>query len=181
MIGGTLLGLALTYAAIDRPPDFGVVHVGAWIIRPGIGATGADPYSKALVAARGEIPLGAAEGLTLTATTDSAGAGLDLSCTYRIEGVVPPANFWTLTVYRHDGTPGSRDLRSAYTSSEALMSEQGQVTVMLSARPHAGNWIPLTGRGRFELYLRLYDTQTSSSAAALAGGSAPTIRRERCG
>lgn len=180
IVVGALAGLAMTFAAVDRPPNFGVVSTGPWITRPGIGSSNADPYSKALMSARGEIPMGASEGLMLTATEDSAGNGLDLTCTYILRGTVPAANFWTLAIYRHDGAPVSDQLRSSYTSSEALMNEVGGVVITLSPKPHPGNWLPLSGRGSFELYLRLYETQVSSSANALDRGSTPTLTRESC-
>lgn len=177
---GAALGLGITALAIESPPNFGVIESGPWIARPGIGSTGADPYSRALMAARGEIPMGASEGVVLTAARDSDGQPLSLRCTYRIEGIIPAANFWTLTLYRSDGAVAAASGRVGYTSSEALVGESGQVTITLSADPFAGNWIPLSGTGAFELHLRLYETQLSSTGQALEKVVMPSITREKC-
>ena len=180
VVVGAALGLAVTAIAIESPPNFGVIESGPWVARPGIGSTNADPYSRALMAARGEIPMGASDGIVLTASRDSGGQALNLRCTYKIDGAVPPTNFWTLTLYRSDGAVPAADGRIAYTSSEALVAENGQVTIMLSADPFAGNWIPLSGTGAFELHLRLYETQLSSTGHALEKVPMPSIAREKC-
>lgn len=177
---GAALGLGLTAIAIESPPNFGVIESGPWVARPGIGSTSADPYSRALMAARGEIPMGASDGIVLTAGRDSSGQLLNLRCTYKIDGVVPAANFWTLTLYRADNAAPVAGGRTAYTSSEALVAENGRVTIMLSADPFAGNWIPMSGTGGFELHLRLYETQVSSTGQALEKVTMPSIIREKC-
>jgi hypothetical protein len=174
-----MCGLGLTFLAVEYPPNFGVVSTGPWITRPGIGSTGADPYSRALMAARGEVPMAAAEGVMLTATTDSAGRNLDLSCRYTIRGSVPAASYWTVTVYRSP-TMTDGDLRQSFTSSEALLAENGTVEIHAAPDPQPGNWLPLQGRGRFSLYLRLYETQLSSTALALERSSTPAIERGDC-
>lgn len=180
IVAGALTGLGLTAVAVDRPPNFGVIESGPWIARPGIGSTSADPYSRALMAARGEIPMGAAEGIVLVAERDSTGRPLRPTCTYRLEGAMPAAEFWTLTAYRHGGVLLSADTRSAYTSVEAMIRSDGGVTIALSRDPQAGNWIPLRGTDAFELHLRLYETQVSSVGQALERVKMPTIRREAC-
>lgn len=177
---GSCTGLALTYASVHRAPDFGAVRVGSWIIRPGIGSTTADPYSKALMSARGEVPVAASEGVALVATTDSSGRPLRATCDYTLSGLVPSSNYWTLTVHDRSGRPLNAAVRTAYTSSEALISEQGVLTMALSADPQPGNWLPLTGGARFEVHLRLYDTQFSTSSGALDGAQVPSIRQDVC-
>ena len=180
MLLGSVAGLVLTYASVRHPPDFGTVRSGPWVTRPGIGTPLADPYSKALMSRRGEIPFSAAEGLVLVATRDSSGRTLRTECNYNVHGVVPPAAWWTLAIHSPDGAPLNSGLRSAYTSSEALMSEQGDVSIMLSTQPQAGNWLPLSGDSRFELYLRLYETQAAAAPGVFDRGRALTIDRESC-
>lgn len=176
---GAITGLGLTFLAVERPPNFGVIATGPWLTRPGIGSTGADPYSRALMAARGEIPMAAAEGLMLVATTDSQGRPLDLACRYRLAGTMPAAGHWSVTVYRADSMPDP-GVRQAMTNSEALLNEDGTIAITVSRDPQPGNWIPLTGRGAFSLYLRLYETQLSSTAQALDRRATPAIERWGC-
>jgi len=177
-IGG-LLGLGLTALSVETPPDFGVVRAGPWMTRPRIGTAQADPYSRALMAARGILPMGAAEGLMLTASRDSSGAVLAGACTYRISGPVPGGGFWTLSAYDGNGrTSHASDLRSGLTSDEALRFEGEALTIMLSPQAQPGNWIPVNSSGAFELILRLYDSQTS--AHAIDASALPRITREGC-
>lgn len=181
VLAGILIGLSLTTLAVERSPDFGVHRAGAWISRPKIGSVEADPYSKALMAARGEVPLATAEGLQLQATHDSAGQPLAGRCTYRVAGPMPPAGYWTLTVYRGDGsTAEASGLRGGYTSSEILLYEGANPVILLSPDPQPGNWLPLQPGLDFEIMLRLYDTQVTSNLGALDAGSVPAITRQAC-
>jgi len=181
VLAGVLIGLSLTTLAVERPPDFGVHQAGPWITRPRIGSVDADPYSKALLAARGEVPLATAEGVQFRASRDSDGARLTGRCTYRVVGPVPQAAYWTLTVYRGDGTTAeAAGLRGGYTSSEILVFERAQPEFLLSPDPQPGNWLPLQPDIDFEVSLRLYDTQVSSNLNALDAASMPAIRRQAC-
>ena len=164
-----------------RDTGFGVVDAGPWQTRPRIGSPEADPYSKALMAARGEIPMGTAEGLLLNARRDSEGKPLDGRCTYRLSGTIPAASHWTLTIYRADGSTGeARGVRGAYTSTEILQFENETLSVRLSPDPQPGNWLPLDPAEGFEIALRLYETQVSSTARAIDTSAVPAIAREAC-
>ena len=116
----------------------------------------------------------------LVADHDSNRRPLRLNCTYRLEGPMPAANFWTLTLYRHDGELADAGLRASYTSSEALIGEDGSLRVMLSSDPQPGNWLPLRGSAPFELHLRLYETQVSTIGHALERVAMPAVAREAC-
>lgn len=178
---GIAAGLGLTALSVAHPPDFGVARLGAWTARPGIGTADADPYSKALMASRGEIPMAAAEGLSLTATSDASGYDLGGSCTYRISGSMPGANYWTLTVYRSDGTTSETEgLRSSFTSAEIIRFDGQPIDIALSAKAQPGNWLPIPPKQAFILVLRLYDMQISADIKALDLGSLPTVQREAC-
>lgn len=181
IMAGIILGLSVTAIVVETPPDFGVVQAGPWVARPKVGAPDADPYSKALMASRGEIPMGSAEGLLLTATLDSSGRELSGQCTYRVAGPIPPAGYWTLTVYRADGsTAYGNGLRGGYTSAEALQYEGEGPEFLLSPHPQPGNWLPLQPNLPFSIALRLYETQVQSNARALDKAVVPAILRQAC-
>ena len=181
ILAGVALGLGLTALSVDQPPNFGVVSVGPWQTRPRIGSAEADPYSKALMATRGEIPMGTAEGLLLSARADSDGQPLTGACSYRLAGTIPAASYWTLAAYRPDGSTGeSRGLRGVYTSTDVLQIEGEPLTVLLSPDPQPGNWLPLDPTQAFEVVLRLYETQVSSNAQAIDKASVPAIFRGNC-
>lgn len=181
LLAGVAAGLGLTALAVDRPPNFGAVEAGAWVTRPKIGSADADPYSRALLSAQGAIPLGASEGVELTAVIDTAGRPLTGRCAYRLSGPVPASRYWTLTAYRPDGQlVGGLDRRSGFTSAEVVRDQTGTAEIRLSAAPAPGNWIPLPADGAFTLSLRLYDTQISSNARAIDAASVPRIERGAC-
>lgn len=70
---GAVLGLASADWATSGGYPFGGVQVGAWTAWPRAGAANADPYTRAVNARRGEIPLAVGEGLLLTAAVDDSG------------------------------------------------------------------------------------------------------------
>jgi hypothetical protein len=122
------------------------------------------------------------EGLSLSATVDSAGARLDSSCSYRIGAVTAQARLWTLSLYDGDGAPVSSDLgRSSFTSAEILRDTDGKFVVTLSREARPGNWLQLPRSGPFSLVLRLYDTPAATGSAALDPAAFPPIERQECG
>jgi hypothetical protein len=178
---GLGVGLGATWFATGTGAGFGSVKVGPWVSHPRNGAIDADPYSKAVIARSGEIPLGLGEGLSFAATRDGAGQPLIGSCSYRVVGRVPPTRFWTLTLHGMDGSliPNAAQ-RFGFTSGEVVRDGKGVVTVTVSADASPGNWLPVGSRGRFQLALRLYDTPVSGTASAIDAGLMPRIEREAC-
>jgi len=175
-----VVGIGSAALVLDRERLFGAVTRGAWTAWPDTGSPDADPYTEAMLARTGEVPLGAGEGLGFAADADSTGARLDGKCTYRVTGQTPPARLWTLTVYDADGhlmeNPAER---TAFHSREVLRHEDGSFTVSVSPSAQPGNWLPVTTSERIRLVLRLYDTP-------LAGGSRigavamPAIEKAGC-
>ena len=146
------------------------------------GAADADPYTRARVQRDGEIPLGLGEGLRLTTDVDSDGRALDSSCVYRFGPHAPPARYWTLAPIDAEGFPIANAAgRYVLRSSEILRDGDGGFAIYVSARAHAGNWLPLGARGRFALALRLYDAALSGAAVGIERAAAPKVTRERCG
>jgi hypothetical protein len=182
-LAGAALGLGATSLAVTRGFGFDRVQAGPWRGIPPVPATGGDPYARAAVSRSGQAPLGSAEGLGFTATTDSSGAKLNASCDYRISGAMPSARFWTLTVTGPKGelvAGGEGRPRAGFTSSEILRDAQGGFEIRLSREARAGNWLRLVTPGAFMLALRLYDSPHSLSAGALGAAEMPAIVTERC-
>jgi hypothetical protein len=182
-LAGAALGLAATYVTVSRGLTVDRVKAGPWRAMPQTAATGSDPYARAVIARSGQAPLGAAEGMAFTAISDSAGAGLDAACNYRLSGAMPAARFWTVTVMDGQGrlvSPAGPVARLGFTSSEILRDGQGGFEIVLAREARAGNWLPLARPGAFMLALRLYDSPQSLSAAALDASEMPTIAAEHC-
>lgn len=179
---GAVLGLASADWATSGGYPFGGVQVGAWTAWPRAGAANADPYTRAVNARRGEIPLAVGEGLLLTAAVDDSGQALDATCTYRIGGATPPARAWTVTVAgRGAREPGRVPLREGFTSTEVLRTADGRFTITLAPDVQPGNWLPSPrASGPVRLALRLYDTPVAASVGSLDRSAVPAITRVGC-
>ncbi len=175
------LGLGSAHWATHGEYPFGVVRAGPWSVWPRAGSRDADPYTRAVIARSGDIPLGVGEGLLLHATVDSDGRPLDARCSYRIGPSTPQARFWTLTVYDAAGRPaGAQDRRNSFTSSEILRDAAGGFEILAAHEPRSGNWLMLPDSGRVSFVLRLYDTPASAGSAALDPRAVPGIHRLEC-
>lgn len=179
---GAGIGLFATWSAVTGGTGFGVVAAGAWEASPRTGALDADPYTRAVVARRGLVPLGLGEGIAFVARRDDSGAPLVASCDYRVAGMVPQARVWTLSAQDPEGRPLANPVgRHGMTSAEVVRDAAGAVQVAVSREARAGNWLPLGEMPHFALVLRLYDTAVSGSGSVLEAAALPRIERERCG
>ena len=174
------LGLSSAFWATKGDYPLGRVAVGAWTAWPKAGSRDADPYTRAINARTGDIPLAVGEGLILRAAADDTGRALDTRCAYRIGTSMPQARYWTLTLYDEAGRPVTGDGRSSFTSAEVLRDAAGGFAVTLSREARSGNWMMMPESGRVSLVLRLYDTPASSGSAALDRASVPAIERLEC-
>ena len=181
LLFGGALGITSADWATSGEYPFGAVRVGPWTIWPRSGSRDADPYTRAVVARSGDIPLGVGEGLMLRATVDNDGRALDARCTYRIGSVTPQARHWTLTLYGGDGRPIATPLgRTGFSSSEVLRDDAGAFTIIASREARHGNWVMMPEAGRLVIVLRLYDSPVAAGSAALDQRSVPGIERVEC-
>jgi hypothetical protein len=173
-------GFGLSYYALTDGRLFGAAQIGPWISWPDLGTASPNPYSRGHLTREAELQLGRAEGLKFTATTDSAGEALDLSCAYALEGHVPVSSFWTLVAVDGQGVnlaaPGT-DL--ALRSSEIARSNTGSMLIHVGKTLAPGNWLELAGNGPFSLELTLYDT-TAFSGFGSDNDTMPQIARGAC-
>lgn len=176
---GILLGLLVTIAAL-RPQARGV-DAGPWHGSLREGAVDADPYALASIQRAGTLPLGAAEGVSFIAASDTSGSPLSPSCTYQLDGAFPPARFWTVSVLTPEGLPIANPAkRYGFTSAEILRGDGGAAVILVGAEARSGNWLPVDPSIPFVLALRLYDTGLSATGVGLSGRSMPTITRIGC-
>ena len=165
---GLGIGGAVSWLSIQNRLGFGALRLGAWTSWPLAGSAGADPYTRAKVAAEGEIPLGAAEGIAFLARTDDAGEPLRRECRYTLVGRTPPARFWTLSAHDLSGAAlahraGSPAAQRGLVSRELLREADGSVQVTVGRGAGAANWLPTQGSGPYQLVLRLYDAQLAAT------------------
>lgn len=175
------LGLGSAYWILNGDPPFGGRKLGPWSTWPKLGSAEADPYMRAIVARRGDVPLAIGEGLTLVAEADDSGRGLDGACSYRVGSVTPPARLWTLTLYDRTGTlrPSALE-RSGFASSEIIRRPDDGFEIVVSKDLSAGNWLQVPAMEAFTMVLRLYDTP-GAAGANLDAEDLPTIERITCG
>ncbi|HOV03499.1 MAG TPA: DUF1214 domain-containing protein [Kaistiaceae bacterium] len=175
-----VIGLGLTYLAIEHGRLLGVVHSGEWTAWPQAGRFDADPYTRAKLTRTGEIPLGAGEGLAFTTSTDAEGVPLDPLCEYIVAGRTPAARLWTLTVYSATGQLLATDLgRTGFSSREVVRRPDGSFEIVLAPMARPGNWIQTAPGGKIMLALRVYDTPLTTGAD-FTDLTLPHIIRGRC-
>lgn len=174
------LGLGSAYWVLNGDAPLGSIRLGPWKAWPTMGSPDADPYMRAILARRGEIPLAAGEGLEFRAATDSEGRDLDSACPYRVGTVAPGARLWTMTLYdAHGSLPTTALGRRSFTSAEILRDGQDRFSITLSRDLQDGNWLQLPASGSFKIVLRLYDPQ--GAVGSLEESDFPTIQRMGCG
>ena len=181
LIIGLTLGGALSWMSIQSNHGFGTLKIGQWTAWPQSGSIDADPYTKAKVAADGDVPLGAAEGVAFHATVDLRGDPLRLDCQYNIQGQTPPARFWTLSAHSIDGHVLKTPLGNASNiiSRSLLRGTKGDFVVSTGPQLASGNWLETTGIGPFQLIIRLYDSPITG-ASGISGAKMPTIELVGC-
>src|SRR5690606_26887775 len=114
------------------------------------------------------------------AATDSDGASLDLSCSYRIDGHVPVSTFWTLAAVDPDWVNlAAQGTDAALRSTEVVRASDGALRIHVGRELRPGTWLELAGSGPFSLVLTLYDT-TALSSFASADITMPSITMEDC-
>jgi hypothetical protein len=178
---GIVLGLGVTWSAVERGYRFNAVDAGPWTSFPRNAYADAEPYARAAIARSGEIPLSLAEGLSFIARQDEAGRPLDARCDYIITSPIPAARFWTLTPMTPDGGLIANDVgRFGVTSAEIVRDGRGRFEIVASSQARAGAWLPLTSGAPFVFMLRLYDTPSSAAATSLTADQMPGLQRGAC-
>ena len=175
------IGLGTTWIALTRGTAYGGVTIGAWTAWPKSGTAGIDPYARAMVARRGELPVGLGDGVAFYARTDNDGESLDGRCDVLVSGITPQARFWTLTLYDPDGRLVANSVqRQGFTSQEIIRKSDGSFAVIVGPRVRPGNWLPTGGVEKYQLVLRLYDTPIGMATRGGAEAPMPSITKMVC-
>lgn len=181
LIIGTLTGLGLTWLASARSNGFGAVQIGAWKVWPRSGTADADPYARAVFSRSGQLPIERADGLVFEATNTDQGDAIDGRCETRIAGRLPPARFWTLTVYDERGRLiDNAAERYGFNSTEIVWNADGSFVITAAPRARSGNWLPTGERDRIVLVLRLYDAPIGLASRAGDEVEMPAVTRVAC-
>lgn len=178
---GLGVGSVTANYSLDRTYSLGAINTGPWSAWPFAGGSEVDPYTNARFTADGTIPLGAAEGLTFEAITDSGGTPLRANCNYRVTGNTSATRLWTIAAYNDNGKLVREDVEglSAAFSGRIIRFPDSTFNIKLSKSPRSGNWMGLEGNGNFKLILRLYDTPITSNSGVIEP-TMPDIVLEEC-
>ncbi|MEI7446956.1 MAG: DUF1214 domain-containing protein [Burkholderiales bacterium] len=168
VLAGVVLGLASAWAVL-RPSVAPATAAGPWRASLLAGSPDADPWTRARVAIGGLLALSREETMYYLAAHDSAGAPLRARCAYRVEGVPPPARWWSVTAYADDhflfDAPGRR---FSINGETARLDARGRFAVATGpAAPADASvaWLPTPGDRGLRLVLRVYNPEPSLQAA----------------
>lgn len=78
---------------------------------------------------------------------DEDGNSLRVDCVYVVEGKVTPARWWTMSV----APAGTAAPRSELSAGEAVLSQDKNLKMTISAHPAPGNWIVPADNGSLSL------------------------------
>jgi len=175
------VGLGMTWMTLTRGAAYGGVTLGAWTVWPKNGTPGIDPYSKAMVARTGELPVGSGDGVAFYATADDFGQPLDGRCDVLVSGTTPQARFWTMTLYDPEGRLVANSMqRQGFTSQEIVRKADGSFDITVGPRVRPGNWLPTGGVEKYLLVLRLYDTPISVATRTGRDAPVPALIKKGC-
>ena len=176
-----VIGLGTTWLTLTRGVAFGSLTFGAWTAWPKSGSVDIDPYAHATIARTGELPIGIGDGVAFYARTDNSGNDFDGRCTFTINGMTPPARYWTVALYDAEGRLVANTIdRHDFTSEEIVRDADGRFTITVAPRARPGNWLPTGGIERFVLVWRLYDTPIGVATRTMKEGPMPAIARKDC-
>ncbi|MEQ9518784.1 MAG: DUF1214 domain-containing protein [Parvibaculum sp.] len=162
------------------------VQNGAWATDPAIGATNADPYTRAAVARAGLLALNITETAYFTAVIDDSGEPLSTACTYKLTGATALATrWWSITAYGADHYLIPNEAKQ-YSQAMNSVSPRTSGGFEISVGPDAEGADAIatgysgTGVGDpFSLTLRLYNP-SSAIYDHLASVALPRIVKEGC-
>ncbi len=173
-------GIGSVWLVVRDGAGIEVVRDGPWESWISAGNPNADPYTRAMLARSGRIPMASAEAIYFRATTDSAGDGLSGKCTYLIHGKALDTRWWTLTLTdENDHLIPNPANRYAFNSVHVLRASDASFNIQLAPSARSGNWIPSGDRRKLTLTLRLYDTPMISNGNISEPGL-PRIVRGEC-
>ena len=181
LIIATAIGLGATWYVLAKGTPFGALTVGAWTAWPKMGTQEIDPYARAEVARNGELPISSGDGVAFFASSDDLKRPLDGRCVVTVQGITPPARFWTLTLYDREGQLIANSVdRHGFTSEEITRQNDGAFTITIAPRARPGNWLPTGGIEHYTLVLRLYDTPVGVATRAAREAPMPAVSVQSC-
>jgi len=162
------VGLGSAWWILKKAPWMNsTVEVGAWKTNLLAGSQDADIYTRAAVAVNALLALDRSETMYFIANKDDSGAPLRSRCTYRVQGVVPKARWWSITAYADDMFLFDAPMgHYSLNGSTARLDQNGQFSLTTGPTEQpATHWLPTPGDRGLVLTLRLYNPEQALQAA----------------
>lgn len=167
-LGAVALGAGSAWWVLRHADWSGnLVKVGPWTGSTLVGSTDADLYTRAKVALEGLLALGRDETIYYVARHDDTGRPLRSACSYRVEGLPPPARWWSITAYADDlFLFDSQNRQYSLNGSTARLDASGRFALATGPKALDGlHWLPTPGQRGLVLTLRLYNPAPELQAA----------------
>jgi hypothetical protein len=169
LLAGVLLGVITAMNALG---SVGLKPIGPkskWFEWQLNGASTALVYSLGHFLADGQLPP-PKSARYFVRNIDEDGNSLRADCVYVVEGKIAPARWWTMSV----APSGTAAPKSELSAGEAVLSQDNNLKVIISARPAPGNWIVPEGNGGVSLHFIVNEPVLGQDVAL------PTITKSGC-
>lgn len=174
-------GFASAHYAIDFLGKGSNLRTGQWTRLESIENTAGNPYRAALKARTTGVALAPGEGLIFTSDRDSNGELFDPACRYMLNGRMPKASLWSLSVNTTQDEQEIRHPERRFVVSRSVQwKADGALSVAIAPDIQQGNWLASPTSGPFTVSLRLYDTPLALNTAELNARELPEITRGAC-
>jgi len=160
VIAGVVLGLVSAWAALQFGGATFTEQYGRWHFSRAAGSTGADPYTRAIIARAGLLALSAREAVYFSLYEDEHGRPLSESCVYELNGRPLDARWWSVTLYADDNFL-AQNTDSAHSIDASRAGNDAPWKVRISpVRGDAQYWLSSReARRGFVIMLRVYNPQ----------------------
>jgi len=160
VIAGVVLGLVSAWAALQFGGATFTEQYGRWHFSRAAGSTGADPYTRAIIARAGLLALSAREAVYFSLYEDEQGRPLSESCIYELNGQPLDARWWSVTLYADDNYL-AQNTDNAHSIDASRVGNDAPRKVRISpVRGDAQYWLSSReARRGFVIMLRVYNPQ----------------------
>ncbi len=174
-----VIGLAVAlYRIIDTDSSKAFFHNGSWMGSNSL-PLGKNNLLTAQVTLFALFALPSEEAIYLFSRKDESGEFLDGKNDYTLSGNVNQikAKYWSITAYGKDLflIPNPAD-KYSFNNSNLQTDSAGNFSIIISAKSHSGNWLPIKSNKRFNLVLRIYKGD-SAFVSQLSRTSLSEIKR----
>lgn len=180
---GIMLGMKSGISLLKNRIAETSLRIGAWSYNPYVGSEDASGLTRAAIAVIGFLGMTKEESVYFVAKVDDNGDALTGRCTYKIQGTITrkDARWWSITVYDADTDKliKTNENRYSFNGDSIQSEEEGNISIVVSAKKQEGNWLPVNKDTGFDLTLRMYNPSKiiieNTDYITL-----PTITREEC-